>query len=543
MRRVARLEQTAENTPVSPFSHLSVRSLAAQARPGGMPNRRPLLQRFLRRRRLVVYTVLVGSYEKLANPFPKEATGFERVCFTDNPELTSDDWTVVLLDAPALDSARESRRPKLLPHAFLPDFEWSLYIDNTVRLKVSPLDILRECGSLPSPFMCFRHPWRDCIYDEAEEVIRLGIDSEHRVREQIDYYRCKGFPAHAGLIAGTVLLRRHHDDDVVALSDEWFDHVLRFSKRDQLSFNYVARRRQFEYSCFRGKLNGNDLLEWPVALDWRIPHDFSDQVYSWLNPQVVGSGLSPRQHYLQFGSAQNLRYTTFRWELDRLANKYRTDKGSLYYNAHGYAAVYEHYLRDRRHADLHILELGLLRHDAQAKSPGGPYDDTPSLKMWREYCPNARIVGFDIADFSASPPLPGVHVLRGDMGKPEDIRRLIDQCGGAFDIIIDDGSHASHHQQIALGELFPHLKPGGYYFIEDLQYQPPQWEPADAVKTRDLLLAMSRGSPTSSPYVPEQQWLYVAEHADSLRFYDSFDRQFGQIRPDALAVIRKKAPF
>jgi len=42
-----------------------------------------------------------------------------------------------------------------------------------------------------------------------------------------------------------------------------------------------------------------------------------------------------------------------------------------------------------------------------------------------------------------------------------------------FDIIIDDGSHASWHQQLTLRTLFPRLEKGGLYIIEDLHYQPP----------------------------------------------------------------------
>jgi SAM-dependent methyltransferase len=503
--------------------------------------RRTLLSRLSRRRALVVYTVLTGVHEALANPFPSNATGFERICFTDDPELSSDDWTVVLLDSPALDAARESRRPKLLAHKYLSDFDWSLYVDGTVRFKVTPVDIQREYGTRQAPFVCFRHPWRDCIFDEGEEVIRFGMDSERRVREQLDYYRSNGFMPHAGLVAGGVLLRRHRDPDVVRLCEEWFDHILRFSKRDQLSFNYVAWRQRFSYSHFKGDLVHNDLIEWPAPQEWRIPHNFSDDTYLWLNPDAAESGVAPRRHYIEFGRARNLPYTTHLWELDRLANKYRSDKGSLYYNAHGYAAVYEHHLREDRLADLHILELGLLRHDVQARNPGGPYDDVPSLKMWREYCPNARIVGFDIADFSTAPPLAGVRIVRGDMGRPEDLRSLVEQSDGEFDVIIDDGSHASHHQQIALAELFPHLKPGGHYFVEDLLYQPPHWEPANAVKTRDILISVSKGESTSSPYVREDHWRYFTEHVECVHFYDSHDRQFGHVAPDALAVIRKKA--
>ncbi len=44
------------------------------------------------------------------------------------------------------------------------------------------------------------------------------------------------------------------------------------------------------------------------------------------------------------------------------------------------------------------------------------------------------------------------------------------------DIIIDDASHASHHQQNAFVTLFPKLRSGGLYIIEDLRWQRPAYE-------------------------------------------------------------------
>jgi hypothetical protein len=37
-----------------------------------------------------------------------------------------------------------------------------------------------------------------------------------------------------------------------------------------------------------------------------------------------------------------------------------------------------------------------------------------------------------------------------------------------FDYIVDDGHHYQEHQQVSLGVLFEHVKPGGYYIIEDV---------------------------------------------------------------------------
>lgn len=491
-------------------------------------------------KKFVVYTVLTGDVHELVDPFPANCHGFDRICFTDDRGLNSSAWDVVTFRDHALEAGHEARRPKLLPHRYLAGYEWSLYVDNGLKFRIDPLKIW-ETYRGTGDFVGFRHPWRDCAYAEAEEVIRQGIDKECRVREQTDHYRRHGFPERNGLIAGTMLLRRHHAEPVVSVDEEWFDHVLRFSRRDQLSFNFVAWRQGFAYQTFQGELNNNPYMQWPcVSRDERVPADFDEAVYEWLNPAVAQSGMSPRKHFLVEGRKQGLRYRKPVRELNRLANKYKTDKGNLYFNAHGYADVYENYLRRFRDTSVRVLELGLLRHDVQARKPGGPYDDAPSLSMWREYLPKAEIVGFDIADFSAVPPIPGCRILRGDMSKPDDLLLAVEAAGGKFDVIIDDASHASHHQQIALGTLFEHLKQGGYYFIEDLHYQPPSLEDPRCIKTKELLLGWQRGITSPTDYLPADVQASIIKQIDFIHFYDSQDRAFGGLHPDVLAVIRKK---
>lgn len=486
----------------------------------------------------VVYTVLTESQSPLNNPFPENCAGFERICFTDDTSIESNSWEIVRFHSHYLDPARASRRPKLLPHLYLQDFEWSLYIDNTVRLSMDPLEILNSHRK-QAKYWCFHHPWRDCIYDEAEEVIRSGYDDERRVREQMDYYRELGYPKKAGLSANTILLRKHNDPETIQLGEIWFEHVLRFSKRDQLSFNFVARQLDFDYGFFEGQLTDNPFMVWPGHPGQiRVPADFDEYVYMWLNPEVRKSGLSARQHYVTVGAVQELIYRKKAWELDRLANKYKTDKGSIYYNAHAYAHIYERYFEPMRHQPITLLELGLLRHDVQIHNPGGPYDDTPSLFMWREYFPNATIIGFDIADFSRVPEIRGVKIVRGDMGNPDDLMSLVDN--GPFDIIIDDASHTSHHQQIALGTLFPYLNSGGYYIIEDVNYQPPTLEQSGVTKTKEFLQGLRCSNRVGSTFMTRTTYSYFVKNVATIEFYDSFDRNFGGSNADDLVVIKKR---
>ena len=59
------------------------------------------------------------------------------------------------------------------------------------------------------------------------------------------------------------------------------------------------------------------------------------------------------------------------------------------------------------------------------------------------------------------------------------------------DIVIDDASHASHHQQNAFLELFPALPSGGLYVIEDLRWQPDAFERPGITKTAQLFRGFS----------------------------------------------------
>jgi hypothetical protein len=188
--------------------------------------------------------------------------------------------------------------------------------------------------------------------------------------------------------------------------------------------------------------------------------------------------------------------------------------------------------------------VGLLHPDMQARlrADGATvFDRCPSLDMWADYLPNARIVGVDILDFSGYR-RDRVTVLRADQGDRESLRAAVASAGGQFDLIIDDGSHASHHQQITLGTLFGALEPGGIYIIEDLHWQPPELERDGIVTTRRLLQVLHatrdlRGLP--SALTPEECRMLEAE-VGQIAFFDSLDRYQDVFDTrDTLAVIER----
>jgi glycosyltransferase involved in cell wall biosynthesis len=163
-------------------------------------------------------------------------------------------------------------------------------------------------------------------------------------------------------------------------------------------------------------------------------------------------------------------------DLTYLANKYGSDKGDMVGCKHGYAQYYEFLFSNFREKEINFLELGLLVGDADPCEEWR-YRDTvnpPSVSMWKEYFPNSHIYGFDISDFSGFEDN-RFTFIQGDLGKEDDYQKILTACD-SFDIIIDDGSHASYHQLLAFLRLFDALKPGGYYIVEDLHWQPQDYE-------------------------------------------------------------------
>jgi hypothetical protein len=151
--------------------------------------------------------------------------------------------------------------------------------------------------------------------------------------------------------------------------------------------------------------------------------------------------------------------------------------------------------------------------------------------MWRDYFTGARLVGFDIHDFSGVS-ISNCRIVRGDMSSREDLAQLFPL--GPFDVVIDDGSHASPHQQVALACLFPHLTPGGFYFMEDLNAQPLALERSDVPQTRTLL----RTKCFESPVITTAEAQFLATNVESVQLFDTHDI-YNLDKRDALGLLTK----
>ena len=130
-----------------------------------------------------------------------------------------------------------------------------------------------------------------------------------------------------------------------------------------------------------------------------------------------------------------------------IGKKYPSNK-----NKSGFIEIYQKWFNEFKNKEIKLLEIGV--------------DKGDSLRIWREFFPNAKICGLDIVkkDFSIN----DVELFTGDQSDCNFLKTVVEKYK-SFDIIIDDGSHLSKHIIASFSYLYPHLNNNGLYVIEDLQ--------------------------------------------------------------------------
>ena len=135
--------------------------------------------------------------------------------------------------------------------------------------------------------------------------------------------------------------------------------------------------------------------------------------------------------------------------LDDLGLMQGTDKSSI---RHGYLAHYDRILGPLRHDEITMLEIGVDR--------GG------SLRMWLDYFTRATIVGVDIDPARAGLAGDRCFIEIGNQADAAFMRAIGEKWRPA--VIVDDGSHQADHIMVSFNALFPLLRPGGVYIVEDV---------------------------------------------------------------------------
>ena len=133
---------------------------------------------------------------------------------------------------------------------------------------------------------------------------------------------------------------------------------------------------------------------------------------------------------------------------------------------HAYNLMYGMFLYPLHGERIKMLEIGL--------GCDVNYGPGASVLLWRSLLPLAELWEADVngrcvEEHRARLQPLGIRTLVGSQRDPGTLAEWMQTSGGRFDVIIDDGSHTNVDIATTFDHLWPHLAPGGLYFVEDLQ--------------------------------------------------------------------------
>jgi hypothetical protein len=236
-----------------------------------------------------------------------------------------------------------------------------------------------------------------------------------------------------------------------------------------------------------------------------------------------------KEYYIHFVTKCEVLFNNIEYHekrlLTTLANKYELDKGNISGYKHYYTLKYQEIISDIiKNDDIQLLEIGLNHSNT---------DTIPSLMMWNDYFnKHITLTGFDINSKFSIFNKNNINIVIGDQSNENDLSKLTKK----YDIIIDDGYHASKHQQITFKTLWSNIKPGGYFIIEDLHYQP---NIETCIKTKTLFENWKNNNWIETEYINYDEIQKIKSDIESVNFYDSASTLWGDSVKNAFVYIKK----
>ena len=187
-----------------------------------------------------VYTAVYGNYDVIEEPMyvnPK----LDYFAFTDGDLPVDSVWNKVEISQypqlKDLDNYHRAKYIKMFPYEFLQDYDFSIWVDGNVNLIADtyPLAIM----SKGSPMATYSNPIHDCIYTEARYMIFQGRLPADGAKIQMSDYRQAGFSEHLGMREFSIIYRDHSNKECYDLMKEWWEHVNKYTMRDQLSLPFI----------------------------------------------------------------------------------------------------------------------------------------------------------------------------------------------------------------------------------------------------------------------------------------------------------------
>lgn len=167
----------------------------------------------------------------------------------------------------------------MLGHPYIDkNYDLSIWIDASIMFKKSVNEFLSEYFNLKKDLLAAcKHNTRNSIKEEAAACIKYKKDSKEIINSLLQFYKKEKFPDNLGLLEMTLIVKRHNDSLVKKTMNLWYDMLLKYSKRDQLSFMYCLYKTKLSFKVIPLNVWNNDYLEFSTHNSGKF--DYTYQVY------------------------------------------------------------------------------------------------------------------------------------------------------------------------------------------------------------------------------------------------------------------------
>lgn len=199
--------------------------------------------------KICVYTCITGSYDDIKEFQNLKEKNIDYILFTNNKDIKSNFWKVVYIENEGLDNVRLNRKIKILGHELINNnYDYSIYMDGSVILRKPITEFIKDCLDFDKyDIIGFKHRERDCLYLEGKACLKHMKEKKEIILKELDFIKKNNYPEHNGLMENTIFARNLKSKKVMETCRLWFDMVMKYSSRDQLSFCFCAFQTKLKY--------------------------------------------------------------------------------------------------------------------------------------------------------------------------------------------------------------------------------------------------------------------------------------------------------
>lgn len=190
------------------------------------------------KKKIVLYTAIFGDCDTLVVPKWIDKH-IDYVCFTDRPQNDYGLWQIRPSPYYHTDPVRIARYIKTHPHQLFPYHEIAIWTDANVVLCGDVQRYIKILNDEQVHLGLIPHPLRDCFYQEAAACKLHQKDNPAIIDAQANFYKENGLKEQEGLFETNFMIIRLADSKVAAMFHLWWQHIQRFSRRDQLALAWA----------------------------------------------------------------------------------------------------------------------------------------------------------------------------------------------------------------------------------------------------------------------------------------------------------------